>query len=204
MATYQMLFGIGKKGFVDPALSGGKDHPIALELDAILNETIKMESTLTKSPIETGEDVTDHVILTPDKLTIDAIVTNTPLGYVAIGTPFANPAKRALDFLTSVFVNRKPFDFVGGFKVYQNLVMTSFTPDRNSQTGDALRFNATLEKILIVSSAFVPVENLDASVEATGSTNKDLGSQQALAASAKTNSNETTIFSLVKHFGLVK
>lgn len=204
MATYQMLFGVGKKGFVSPALSGGKDHPIAIELDAILNETIKMESTLTKSPIETGEDIVDHVIMTPDKLTIDAIITNTPLGYVAIGSPFANPAKRALDFLTGAFANRKPFDFVGGFKVYQNVVMTSFTPDRNSQTGDALRFTATLEQILTVASAFVPAENLDATIEATGSAKKDLGSQQTVDPSAKTKSNETALFGLVKHFGLVK
>ena len=204
MPNYAMLFGMSPHGFRTPHAPGaaGPFSPaLALVLDAILSETIHMEAQLTKSPIETGEDVTDHAILVPDRLTIEALVSNTPLGYLALGSPFANPAKKALDFLTRVFTDRIPFDFVGGFKVYQNMVMTRFTPDRTSSTGDALRFTAEMERILLATAQLVPVGNVDPAVQGTAAAQKDAGNQPAAAASAKASNN--TIAYDMEHKGII-
>lgn len=50
-----------------------------LIFDAVLSETHTRVATVTKHTVETGVAVTDHVRPEPDELTLEAIVTNTPL-----------------------------------------------------------------------------------------------------------------------------
>lgn len=49
-------------------------------LDATVKETFTSTAEATVHPIEAGADVTDHVILKPDGLSLSGIITETPLG----------------------------------------------------------------------------------------------------------------------------
>ena len=163
---YQMIFGTITKGFVSaanssnlPAGASGPlnlSEPIALEMDVVSQETLTLTATPTRSLVESGADVTDHVALEPEKLGIEAIVSNTPLGWGKLGSKFSNPAKQAREYLEAVYQARQPFDFVGGLKVYRNMVITSLTFPRTAKTGMALEFSCTMESIRVVASKLVP------------------------------------------------
>ena len=58
------------------SLPGGK---ILLQFDACMEEEHKMETTPTEFEVETGETISDHVIIKPRQLHLKVFVTDTPL-----------------------------------------------------------------------------------------------------------------------------
>jgi len=51
-----------------------------IQLDASLKETHSRSSTATKFPIENGNNISDHIIISPVSLSIDGIISDTPIG----------------------------------------------------------------------------------------------------------------------------
>lgn len=51
-----------------------------IELDCSLQETHERTATLTQSPVESGATISDNVVLMPKRLTIEGIISKTPLG----------------------------------------------------------------------------------------------------------------------------
>lgn len=52
---------------------------LAFQLDATVNEQFQAEAEPTQNPVEQGVDITDHIILKPKKLTIQGLVSETPI-----------------------------------------------------------------------------------------------------------------------------
>lgn len=157
MALMQLLFGRNKKkGFCDPGDDGGSDT-ISLQLDVVMSETPEYTSTPTKTQVEDGSDITDHVALEPEKLSFEAVVSNTPLGWDMLVSEdrFTDRAQAAHEYILDLFNGRKPFDFVGALGVYKNMIITKYSPSRDAKTGNTLQFSMTIEKIRIVSTAIV-------------------------------------------------
>ena len=48
-------------------------------LDATLSENHDYTNKVTSFPVETGADITDHIVQEPERLTIEGFVTNTPV-----------------------------------------------------------------------------------------------------------------------------
>jgi hypothetical protein len=195
MGLMQLISGKNKsKGFVSPDDSGYEHldgtSQISLELDALLSESPEYSATPTKTQVEDGSDVTDHVALDPERLSIEAIVTNTPVGWdkVLTGQQFQNKAESAHEFLLNLYRSREPFDFVGSLGVYTDMILTKYNPSRDSKTGSALHFTASLEQIIIVESATVAtsgISKLDSSVNHTASKTENSGQQATKEASDK-------------------
>lgn len=182
----QLLFRAKRKGFVTPANSDGTGGPIALELDALINEDPDFTAEPTKSIVESGATVSDHVTLRPLKLSLSGVVSNTPVGLqsLAQGAAFFDNAAQAFKFLKDLFTNRVPFDFVGGLMVYHNMVITSFNAPRTKDTANTLTFTMTLEQITIVVSQSIGAQNFDEAVIPTASQTQSNGSQSTTGASA--------------------
>lgn len=53
-----------------------------IQLDASLKETHSRKSTLTKFPVENGQTISDHIIIEPFEISINGIITDTPIGDV--------------------------------------------------------------------------------------------------------------------------
>lgn len=51
----------------------------SLFFDVVTTETQSKSSTITEHPVETGADVTDHVRINLDRVTIEGFVSNTPV-----------------------------------------------------------------------------------------------------------------------------
>lgn len=195
MALIQLLFGKNKrKGFSDPGVFGGQET-IGLELDVIMTESPEYVATPTSNPVETGANITDHVTLSPERLTIEGIVSNTPVSLFRVlsGVTFSDPAKDAFEYIYDLYVNREPFDFVGGLDVYRDMVITSFNPVRNPTTGDVLQFTVSMEQIKFADSEVVQAINFKPSAETTAPSEKALGKQAKSAASEKAQAKSQTI-----------
>jgi hypothetical protein len=195
MALVQLLLGKNvKKGFVKPEDSGDTED-IALELDATMVESPEYNATPTMNEVESGASITDHVTLSPETLTIEGIVTNTPIGIKQLlsGAQFGNPAQDAFLFLKKLYDDRLPFDFVGGLKVYSSMVITGFSPSRTSTTGQALRFRMTMQQIRIVESEVVESRRFSDDTKHTAQKSQDLGSQATDEASEKATERGSSI-----------
>ncbi len=126
-------------------------------IDAAPTESHTFDSTVTEHPIEEGSDVTDHVRVRPDRVSIEGIVSNTPIGEVKAirdsESPFAGeilPAPDAYAYLKQIRANREPVTVDTSLEKYENMILTSLVVPQNAQTGDAFRFRATFQEIQIV------------------------------------------------------
>jgi len=200
MALMQLIVGKNsKKGFCLPGKKGGTDN-ISLEMDVILSETPNYSATPTKSQVESGADITDHIALDPVSLTIEGIVSNTPVGLdkILTGQQFKNRSEAAHQFLLNLRNSREPFDFVGSLGVYENMVITKYSPVRDSKNGKALVFTATLDAITIVETSMVASTNSSDDVKHGTAGTENSGHQATKSASDK---NKTIAASLVDKFG---
>lgn len=152
-----------KRGFTGPDSANlgpfKEGHaPVILQMDALISESPDYSATPTQSQVENGSTISDHVTLKPLKLTIQGLVTDTPVGFIRqFSSVFQkpSPSQQALIFLTKLWRDRLPFTFVGGLTVYNSMVITSFTPVSSAETGDALRFSCTMEQLILVSSQVI-------------------------------------------------
>lgn len=120
-----------------------------VELDVTLSENHTFNSRATNFPIETGGDITDHIINDPDILNLSGIVSDTPLNALS----FFSRSIDAFNRLVEIHNRREPVRVVTGLKVYDNMVMTVLDVPRNIQTGQSLTFNITLQNIRFDASA---------------------------------------------------
>lgn len=114
-----------------------------VELDVTISENHTFNSRATNFPVETGGDVTDHIINDPDVLTLEGLVSDTPLNIFS----FFNRSIDAFNRLVDLHERREPVTVVTGLKVYQNMVMTVLDVPRTIETGQSLTFNITLQNI---------------------------------------------------------
>lgn len=151
-AVNSFIFGgkcLGKIGSLDDS------DVVEVLFDVVLDESHELGSDLTEWPVEEGSDITDHVRLHTDRLTISGIITETPLLYLS---PLREEGKQsrtvdALQSLETLRAMRSPFTVITGLKRYENMFFTSLTFVRGEGQGGALRFSAALAELRMVSTA---------------------------------------------------
>lgn len=118
-----------------------------LSVDVTIRERHERENEVTNHPIEDGTEVSDHVIRNPVRLSMEGVVTNSPLsgGYVP-------RAQEAFDILDQLWRERQLITVVTGFGRYANMVITHLDKWKDHETGDALQFTAELQEIVTVAS----------------------------------------------------
>ena len=155
-----------KRGFVQPSdsLSGGDAAPseeVFLVLDALVREAPEYQFSPTKSPVEKASTISDHVTQEPLTLTVEGIVSDTPVSLIREITtnPLSDfsPSMAAHLWLEDLCQTKQIFDFVGGFKLYQNMVITRYAPVRDPQTGSALSFTCVMAQLTIVGTEVLPI-----------------------------------------------
>ena len=163
----------------------------SITLDASVRETHLTTCDLTENPVEDGATITDHVRFKPVELTIDGVISNTPISFALI-----NNITGAVDTVTSIFgqtnrsveaynnllalqKSREPFEVITGLKRYTDMIMTSLSVPRDASTGNAIHFTAQMKQIIIAktesSSLGLLDGNLGSSVSSLGSKTKSLG-----------------------------
>lgn len=122
-----------------------------LDLDASPSQTHASEAEVTEHPVETGEQIVDHVRPRPRTLRIEGVVTGEPLGPRRGG---ASP-ESAFDVLERLLEAGRPLTVETSLRTYEQMVLQSWEAPRDAQTGRALLFTATFRQIRIVRSQTV-------------------------------------------------
>lgn len=113
-------------------------------LDCVVSEKHASDVELTEIPIESGARITDHAFILPKKVTLDVIDRKAVATYNA---------------LVSLEEARTPFTLVTGLYVYQNMMITRLTPERDKEFGRVLRCTVELQEAIIVSTAYTADES---------------------------------------------
>ena len=129
-------------------------------IDAALTEEHNFDSDVTEYPVEQGGDVTDNIRPKPITVTIEGIVSDTPIGKMVDirvnqgdnGQLDFTPSADALAALTAIRDARLPVPIVTSLKAYDNMAMTSLKIPRDAATGAALRFTAEFQQIIFVTN----------------------------------------------------
>lgn len=128
-------------------------------IDAVISESHSHNASATENPIETGSVVTDHVTLRPIELSLDGIITDTPVdfsvydnvkGLISTVSSIFGKKSRSLeahDAIVKLWKDRIPFKVVTGLKVYDNMILEDYTVNREAETGKAIKFTAKMKQI---------------------------------------------------------
>lgn len=158
----------------------------ALEIDAVPRRTHEFTSTVTSHPVESGLKISDTIIFNNKKLTLDGMISNTPIGIfqslgglfgaaisttnigAAVGVVAGNTivsllqdegdrVQNALKFLTELYEDGIPFTVVTKLRTYNDVVLTNLQLNETPETSNTLNFTATFEEIKVTFTNFVEV-----------------------------------------------
>ena len=110
-----------------PSLSNADG--ILLELDAAIDETHERSAEVSKHPVEEGADVSDHVKVSPRRLTINGIITASPLD----GTPDESREEEAWEILNRILEAGDTLTVSTTLHTYENMVLTGFSVVRDGK-----------------------------------------------------------------------
>ena len=126
-------------------------------VDAFINETHTFSSEITEDPIESGGTIVDHVYQMPFSLSIEGIISNTPMSLIGL-TVFDsvdryfkdesnNFASNAFAKIEDVFKRREAISIATSLKTYDNMVLESLSVERGGGQQESLRFSCTARQI---------------------------------------------------------
>lgn len=147
-----------------------------IELDATISTSHSFKVQATQHPVERGASITDHLRPEPDVVTLEGIVSDTPVSRsqqtravnaagVQVTTTSTSPALFGVPgYAAAAFAKLLAIKDAGALvtlatelRTYTDMAITSLEVPRNASTGDALRFSATFQKIVLVENKVTQV-----------------------------------------------
>lgn len=158
------VLGVRQKVTVGIPVEGVPDNTFAIfdvvQFDASLSETHSITASITQHPVETGSDITDHYRGNPDTLSMDVVVSDTPIRFFSIANP-ASPVvdperqtgKRSIDAyerLKAFIDEASVVDIFTTLRTYKNMALESYSVIRDAQTGNTLRASLKFREVITV------------------------------------------------------
>ena len=162
-----------------------------LQIDIVSSEVIELPSETTDNPIESGAEVTDHIINKPVMLRMVCQIGGSTL------LNFTDRKLEGYEALKKLRDDKLPVTVVSGLETFSNMLINNITIDRNLQNASVLQFQIEFKQAKIVSSQRVDVSNnISATKEPKtkdrASTTQNKGKVQAKSDTATTNGATTT------------
>jgi len=133
----------------------------SISIDAIISEQASYQSTVTDEPVETGEEITDHIVNHAQTVDIKGVITDSPYGetfdLINQNSDNMSRSKSAYESLLALWANKTIFDVVSGFDIYTDMAFTNFTINRDANSGKAIDFNASFKHIVRVSPQHIKI-----------------------------------------------
>jgi hypothetical protein len=146
-----------------------------ITLDASLTETHTAEVETTDHPVEKGANITDHLRAKPRMVTIEGVVTNTPMPDSGANAQNAETSQVRTPDGRVVFESRTPtqdatragaayrdllalragklITIVTALETFESMAITSIAVPRDARSGQSIRFILQAKEIVQVSSA---------------------------------------------------
>lgn len=132
----------------------------ALSFDSVPQIGIKRKADVSSYAVEKSSDVSDHIQIKNDTITLLGWITESPLDLRGdiISSSGANGTrvKQAIDWLNTTFEARQTISLITRDAVLENVVLTGVSYDYDDAL-DAMKFDLSFERIRLVSSKEVDV-----------------------------------------------
>lgn len=127
-------------------------------LDCLLSAGHEYESEVTEFPVETGSDITDNIRPKPIVVTMEVIVSNSPIGQLATlrDSPDTS-ADECYAKLQQIYNARQPVTIRTSLNTFINMAMKNLSIPKTVEHGDAIMFTATFQQVQIVTNKRVQV-----------------------------------------------
>ncbi len=172
MATSTLNGGSTLEGFASIRDSTGT----TFYLDCSLSENHEFESEVTQYPVESGSSIVDNIRPKPIKVTMEALVSNTPIGLITKlrGDTNTEPVSDAYQFLMRLRDKRLPVRITTSLDTYDSMAMENLAIARARGRGDELHFTATFLQIATVSNKRTTIQTATPSGRGPTKTSKPL------------------------------
>jgi hypothetical protein len=126
-------------------------------IDATVSETHSLSATLTSHPVEVGTDITDHVKASPRKVSLEGLVSNTPVVFLAslFGQGQDPPVSTAHATFQKIVEQSEIISIQTTLQKYDNMIVTEYNVTRDASKGNALSFTLNAERVRFVESKIV-------------------------------------------------
>lgn len=133
------------------AVIGGSEPGDDLVIDCLISDNHNYDAEVTDFPVESGSTISDNIRNKPLVVTMECIVTNSPIGQaVNFREPGSVPADTAYAAMLKIRDKRQPVTIRTSLSTFRNMALQNLTIPRESGRGDELRFTATFKQIEIV------------------------------------------------------
>jgi len=117
-------------------------------IDCLLSDEHSFESDVSDYPTESGDDITDNVRPKPIVVTMECLISNTPLEPIRSQRDLTvPPADQVYVRLQQIRNTRKQITIKTSLDTYERMVMKNLTINRSASVGDALQFTASFQQI---------------------------------------------------------
>lgn len=147
--------------------------------DLTIDERHERSAEVTQHPIESGAQVSDHVILSPERVMLTGFVSDA--GVAVFGSQPGN-TQSAFETLDAAWRKGEPVSLVTGYKTYQDMVITRLNLPRNRP--ESMRFDMELQHVTILSSEMGQLGEVESTSSGIGEPNS---SQTADATATRNN-----------------
>lgn len=123
-------------------------------VDCLLSDNHAYTSEITSFPAETGSDFSDNIRCEPIEVTIECLVSNTPIGWIATQRDtVSEPVSDAHGHMMKIYTDRKPVNLITSIGAFQNMALKSLSVPRNKDNNkETYFFTATFVQIQTVTN----------------------------------------------------
>lgn len=165
----------------------------AVTLDALLSEKESLTATATDYAVEDGANVSDHIKLDADILTISGVVTSSATSlFAAAGV---SKLIETTELLRELRNARQPISIVTGVRVYNGYYITGLETSREaSEGGLKIGVDLTLKKLTKVTlrQADIPADKTSPKAQGKAGQTKKPASKGGAKTTSKSSAAKTT------------
>lgn len=180
MSSFTALFFGNKKvrvgvGVLNEDLPAG-----AIEFDASISEQHEGDAEITQFPVEVGADISDHIRPQPERITINGIISNSPLQLGADLSLSPTRAEEGYKLLRKMKNSGELVDIVTSLREYKSMGIEGLSVSRDVTTGNVVNATVSLKEVLTAESKEAPAP---APGQTSGAGPTNTGEQKTGAAS---------------------
>jgi len=160
-----------------------------ISIDATVQQEHKLASEVSDNPVEDGSNIVDHVNLLPFQLTLNGVITDSPIKFgvfssvvnagQTIATLFGQTRRsiEAYQQLEKLWESRVPLTIITSLKEYKDMIIESLSVPRTAQTGNAIHFTISFRQIKRVNSVVVDAASFKSDVRDLATSTKNKGNK---------------------------
>lgn len=122
-------------------------------VDCTLSVDHKYANEVSSHPAESGADFTDNSANKPLEISLDCIISNTPVGLAPNASFGPNIVEGVQGRLVELNLLREPITVVDTFGRFDNMQIENLTFSRTSKNGEALAFKISFKQLIIITNS---------------------------------------------------